>query len=654
MLAPVTLGFTLLVLLVNLLGLSVAALRLTRCYALARVASPALLIAPLFLLEHFIGLGSLAWVWPLTTGLSAWLIWKNAATVRENWRVEAFFLAGFGWALIWRFAFPDLDASSEKLTDLGFINNYLAGARLPPVDRWFPPYAFDVYYGLQYYASALAGRIFGLQAGLAYHLSFCALVGMASAAAGETARLLCGGHRWRLLPWAAFLLAGTGASPLLPLLRHGPALSDGMRFIGATAIPGKLNTPAGRWLLSAAGVERKPQLDLPAETFGYLTYLGDLHPPMGGFLLLALSALALALIERGEGVPAAQAALCATAPLSLAVDAWNFPLQCALVAAWAGYRLWNRTAPDWRACAVGVAAPLICLWPFLQGFAWHSLDYNTAFRLVLPGEHTPPLLGFVVLYPLLGVLAARLLARDGGRFPLWLAGLCALLLVVSELFFVDDVYSGPYNRFNTTLKWWPWISTLALLVVGSLNLASKSRICRAITVVALGLPTLFAADLVNHFILVPKPHAGRLTGDAWITSDPTRRAILEYLRREPPSIVLQRPALGSFTESPALTMFANQTSFLGWPAHERLWRGGLTEVDIREEQVRKFYRGELDGAADWLVQNRVGYVLWLDAEKELPAGSFEKVQAQIGGAYYWREYRREGGTHAGVWSRRLP
>ncbi len=654
MLMLIAVGLTALLVLVNLTGLSLATLRLTRNYALSRAAAPLLVVVALFFLEHFVGLGRLAWVWPLTTAASVWVIYSRLEELRTNWVTEALFSTGFCYAFLWRFCRPDLDASSEKLTDLGFIANYLGGSKLPPIDRWLPPFPFDVYYGLQYYAAALLGRIFALDAGFTYHLAFSVIVAMTVVAAGGAARLLCTRRHWWLLPTAAFLLGGTGMSPWMAFVRDRPLISDSMRFIGDAAIPGKVTTAFGKWLVAVSHVPAHNALQLPAETFGYLVYLGDLHPPVAGFYLLALALLCIAVAERTPDQRFPPAILMASVPLTVAADAWNLPLQAALVAAWVLYRLHERRPPEWGACAAGLGGASVLILPFLQGFGMRSLDYGTALQLVAAGEHTPPLMGLLIFYPLLAVLALCLLRWRSDRLALWLAGVCLLLLVFSEVFFVDDIYSGPFQRFNTTLKWWPWIYSAGLLAVGSLNLASESVPRRRWTMLAVYLPVLFAADLTMQLVAVPNPHAGRMSGDAWITADAVERAILEHLRSQPPGIVLQRPAQGAFTASPGLTMLAGQTAFLGWPGHEKLWRGSRVDVGIREEQVARFYRGDLDGAADWLVQNRIDHVLWLKGEDGMPPGSFDRIQAQIGAAYYWREFHREGEKHVGIWSRRIP
>jgi len=273
---------------------------------------------------------------------------------------------------------------------------------------------------------------------------------------------------------------------------------------------------------------------------------------------------------------------------------------------------------------------------------------------VRPGEHTPPLLGFILLYPLLAVLAAALWTRQTRTFGFWLAVFCLALLAFSETVFVDDVYGGQYNRFNTTLKWWPWIWALGLTVVASHNLARGGRVRRVLTIAALAVPAWFAVDLAVQFVRVPKPHMGLLTGDGWIRVNRIERAMLEFLKRQPQGIVLQRLEAGSFTASPGLVMLAGQTAFLGWPEHEKLWRGYRADVVQREDEVKRFYRGEMENAAEWLTENAIDHVLWLKGEAALPAGTFDRIQARIGSRYYWHEFHRAGELRVGMWSRRSP
>ena len=178
-----------LIFLVNLTGLALVTRRFLGSWLLARCASPLVVAVPFFL-EHFAGFGSLAWLWPVTTAASIFGIVREWRIFVSNWRIEAVFNGAFAYALAWRYAFPDIDASSEKMTDLMFIANYMSGARLPPVDRWLPPFRFDMYYALQHYAAALMARILAIPAGTAYNLAFCMVIAAAVTAAAGTAWLL--------------------------------------------------------------------------------------------------------------------------------------------------------------------------------------------------------------------------------------------------------------------------------------------------------------------------------------------------------------------------------------------------------------------------------------------------------------------------------
>jgi len=273
-------------------------------------------------------------------------------------------------------------------------------------------------------------------------------------------------------------------------------------------------------------------------------------------------------------------------------------------------------------------------------------------KLVEPGAHAPLLLGLILLYPVFVAIALPLVFENDRPWLLWISLLWLCLFLASEVFVVDDIYAGIYDRFNTTLKWWPWLQAGALLVTGAHGIRARSQIYRYGTIIMLLSVCAFGVDL-GRALAAPKPEFSRLNGDGAITSDNIEKAILEFLKTQPAGIVLQRPATGAFTPSPALTLFAGQQAFLGWPAHEKLWRGLRADVSLREEQVSNFYAGDLPDAAQWLTQNQIDHVLWLKAEYQLPKGSFDKISEQIRSEYYWQEYYRAGDFRVGVWSRRV-
>lgn len=645
-----SLAVMLLILLINLAGLSLFAHRWTGNYVLARVAAPAALALAGFFIEHFVGLGALAWLWPFTTAAAAWQVRREWRTLWANRMTEAAFHGAFAYALAWRFAFPGIDASSEKLTGLGFLRNYFEGGTLPPVDGWLPPFPADVYYSFQHYASALAGRILDWDIGFTYNVSVALISALTATAAAGAAFYLTASRRCAAAAAAVLLLGGTGASPIAHLVKDKPTTHTSMRFIGGSVTPAQTNQPFGRWLVRVNQVPEKEAVELPAETFAYLVSLGDHHPPLSGFLLLSLALLAIALIGAQTGGAAPYAVLGATLPLTAVANAWSLPLQALLAAACIGWRIVRRQTVRWDMLLGGLGIAAVLVSPFLRHFAARALDYRTAFRLVPADEHTPLLLALIVFAPFLMILFAHLFS--GSRRSWWLLGLWVALLVISELIYVDDIYSGKFNRFNTTLKWWPWIMAGIAVSLGSLNLAARSRWCRGLTITAFAVLLSYSAYLALHFAATPKVALGRLSGDAWIMSDAIEKPILEFLRTQPRTTLLQRIDAGAFTYAPALSMFAGHRVYLGWPEHEKLWRGRRADIELRDAEVKAFYRGEMPGSAEWLTINSIEHVLWLKGDNGRVEGAWDRIQQQISGRYHWREFYVVGEFRVGLWSRR--
>jgi uncharacterized membrane protein len=633
---------------INLAGLALALSGYTESWSLARVGSPVVLVVTFFFVEHFIGLGPLGWVFPLSTAVSIWLVVRARSFLCARWRTELIFHGAFLYALAWRYAFPDIDASSEKITDLTFIANYLGGGRLPPVDRWLPPFRFEMYYALQHYAAALIGRVFDSTAGLAYNLGFCTMVALATTAAGATAMLLVRRRLAALLLTASFLVGGVGTAPLIRFIEKSPSLHASARFIGSSFAADSATRPLGRWLLQASHVNAETP-DLPVETFSYMVGLGDYHPPFSGFLLLMLALLSIAHIEAGIAWEPSHALLGASVPLIFACNTWQFPLQLALTAGYLLLRAYSRKPVAWKAVAGGLAASLLLMEPYLAHFGPVSADARMPIRMVLAAQRTPPILWLLVFYPLIAVIALQLFCGEKSRLTVGLCVLWIALLAFSEIFFVDDMYGGKYERFNSALKWWDWIYSGGMLLFGGFNLRSRSRVCRWGSAAVLVLVCSFAGELGIHYLTMSKPHVGQLDGAAGIRDDAGEKVMLDLLLHEPPAIVLQRMPIGAYTVQPALTIFAGQTAFLGWPNHENVWRGNRVDINAREREVNLFFSGDMPDSSRWLAANGISYVVWGRDENQLPPNTFDKLNDSIKDRYIWHGYYEVGAYHVGLW-----
>ncbi|QNM98384.1 DUF2298 domain-containing protein [Chitinimonas koreensis] len=639
-------------------------------WAIGRAGGLLALVLTLFCLEHFVGLGALTGLWPVSTLAAAGWLWHRRAQLAEGgfWRAELVFGLAFAYGLAWKFGFPSIYPTSERVTDLYFIDNYLSGSRLPPPDLWYPPYRFDFYYALQHYGAALAGRWLQLSPGLTYNLSFAMLMALPIALAWDLASRFTASRGARLLLVAALAVGGTGAGLVNRyLIEPSPQAGEGelnqivedrmwgnARLIGLYDQRG--NTVfAHDWFPRPA--DGKIARELPLENFGYQYYVGDYHPPIGGYALLLL---ALALICAFEMAPAGAAVrnaqlalLAATVPATIAVNTWVFPLQALLIGGWAGWRHWQaRRDPEravgWPALLAGGGAALLLLYPFLAGFTARSL--NTPIRLVQSGDHTPLISFLALTWPLLILLVLGLFRRGTRGLALYFALSFGLLLLMSEVVFVDDPSGDQYQRTNTVMKWWGWIWTGGLTVLGALLLSAPARWQRWVAGLALVGTLSYALDVANYWRKQGFHDFGRLSADAIYTGDPIVRAMFRHLRAAPDGIVLENSYGDAYHDGGIYSAFAAKQTLLGWPSHLSTWHGYVEEVWTRREQIQRFYAGQLPDARRWLAAHKVRYIVW--NPRDSAAGpAWAIIDGAIRDDYQWIGFGRAGNMPVGLWVR---
>jgi hypothetical protein len=379
-----------------------------------------------------------------------------------------------------------------------------------------------------------------------------------------------------------------------------------------------------------------------------VAYLGDYHAPISGYYLMGLCAAAMLLWERSRQARFAAIAGC-TLTWTLLSDAWVLPLMALGIGGWllASYRDWRRLLP---AVAAGAAAVWLLSWGYLSAFLSSASGYGAVMRLVPWALHTPPVLGILFMLPTVALIG--LAAASGTRQGVRLALLWLFLLLFTEYVYVDDIYSGQYERFNTTLKWWPWVSAGALMTLGPLVLERARRgWVRAAGVLFCLYPCLFIVDLWQPF-KAPRTSMGKLEGTYYLTKDEFPRLMLGRLKVEKPGVVIERPDKAEgFTDSAVLPLFAGQRMWLGWPDHELLWRGFSEDIRRRHQRLMLFYEGGMPNAGMWLASQGIDYVLWYrDGDThEL----WTRVNNTIGSGYIWTDILTypDGGRRVGFWRR---
>lgn len=661
------LALIVILILTNLSGLALLLQRWFPHYALAKVIGVIGFCLIGFFIEHFIGLGRITWLWPIATAVSLFLIYRYRNQFLAGlWRQEAVFGVGFIAALVWKFSFPDIDAHSEQLTDLALISSYFSGDQLPPWDHWLPDHRLNMYYAFLHYSTSLLGRIFGLPVGYAMNLGIVIVLAMIASLIWLIASQFCQVRIVRALLVVAVMVGGTGLAPLTHFIydQHRPdydrAFTATRNIWANTRFAGMydadIDTDFGKKLFpKAVSVAGQPDetRDLPLETIGYLVFLGDLHPPLGGFVLLFLALGCMVLLEtptREDHARYLQAVITATIPLTLITNAWILPVQILFVTGWVISRHFRHATISWPALLLGGGITLALSYPFLSEFALQAL--RTPLGWVKPADHTPLNYFLVIHWPELLILSMAILAC--WRKPMWRDLLVTLLIILifTELIYVNDPMEGKYNRFNSVLKWWSWLYP-AVLVLGGSILLGASKAWRSMTIVVLLLVASMSMDLLAYWITGDKSARGQLTGTHWLTVDPAQRQILSWLTHAPDGVVLEGLGDGgSYTPTSAIALFSGKLSLTGWPDHESQWRGNPAFIADTANNVRRFYRGELPEPLDWLNVNNVQYIVWTQREQQRNPTVRQKISDLIKAQFDWRAFGKNGNDELGVWVRK--
>jgi uncharacterized membrane protein len=661
----ILLSLNILLILINLAGIATLVARWIPHYALAKAIGVVSFCLGLFFVEHFFGLGKLSWLWPLTTVTSLYLIYQQKQNWKKFYAPELVFVSGFIYTLMWRGSFPDIYPSSERVTDLYFITNYLPGSTLPPLDYWLPPLQFNFYYGFQHYSAALMGRIFGLDGGTAYNLGFCVLMALSISCAWFFITHFCRQPAKKILLIMALVVGGTGVSPLVHFIFDEKQLGRrvdlwaSMRFAGS--YDAYLNTPLANTLFPkpapVAGFEAR---DLPTENFSYQFFIGDYHPALGSYFLLMLTLALFASLEPAlQKTPSTKHnappvkitplffALGLSLPLMMITNTWMFPLQGLLLLIWGGYRFHAKITTDWRMLATGVIAGFLLIFPFLTDFAAQA--QNTPIRFVEWRDHTPWQHFLALHWPLLILFALGMAQKQTRQLVFSLALALGIMLFLSEFIFVDDPSGEKFVRTNTTMKWWGWIYALGIVGVGTLNMASSKKGIRYTTVGVLLIICTYSFDLARDWYQTGKMSATKLHGHEWLTRDGTIRDMIRYLRAAPDGIVLESSERGSYSNSTTIALFSAKPSMQGWADHVVTWRGSSSHARHQQEEQRKFYAGEKTDALSWLLQNNVRYVVWGGSDDAKKPDTREQIQTQISSHYQWKSFYESGNIRVGLW-----
>ncbi len=231
-----------------------------------------------------------------------------------------------------------------------------------------------------------------------------------------------------------------------------------------------------------------------------------------------------------------------------------------------------------------------------------------------------------------------------------LIGLCASgLILIPEVMYVVDIYTGGYKRFNTMFK----LSYQAFIMLGLLTgyvtakwIARPQSAAQRKWGIIAGIVVLwscgyFKTALDDSFgdVTDPERHKG-LRADAFIYEyRPMDAEAVKWINASVPSGSVVLEANGdSYTLYNFVSVLTGLPTVLGWHTHEWLWHNDLDPVDLRAADILEIYTGtDLQKKQELLQKYNVDYIYIgsNEYEKYGQSGMDPQILLEMGEVVYY-------------------
>ncbi|MCR5119553.1 MAG: hypothetical protein K6B44_08050 [Lachnospiraceae bacterium] len=627
----------------------------------------------------FVFCAILVYLLPYAAGRKTPAALYKGADINRILKRELLFAAALtGYVYIRAFS-PDA-FGTERMMDYSFMQSMYESSYFPPADVWFAGQPLNYYYFGQYiftYLSKLSfntidvsynlslGSCFAICLCLAYSIGFALMEkkGKAKAAAGTIGAMA--------LMFAAnmhfFIFY-----KLVPMFREILGIGgeykaywypDSTRYIGYNP-----------------DVADKTAHEYPAYSF----ILGDLHAHViNVFVVLSILGLVLSYLKRREkyaenkgGMKQVLIDRCVFAVgfligICAMENAWDFPIYFVV----AGAVILYANIISLKSAKDVILATLIQGGIVLAVSMLVSLPFNLGFEAMVNGiekctEHSRfyqlvILWGMpvILLISFILVLRRRLTEAESKKeqtvipFKLIssediftvLIGLCALgLVIIPELIYVEDIYSGSFKRFNTMFKL--TYQSFILFAVMQAHIIS-CYLCKAerpgqrkggiAALVLLILCCMYFPVAVKMGIgtVGPKGELKGIAADGYVYEQcPMDALAIEWIKTETEkgSVILEANG-DSYTIYNRVSTLSGRPTVLGWRTHEWLWQNDSEVVDERDDDVWDIYCGTDPAKIRELCSKySVDYIFIgsCEYEKYLPDGMDAELLKSLGEVVY--------------------
>ena len=559
---------------------------------------------------------------------------------------ELLFFAAF---LLWTYfaGFHPAAYGTEKFMDYGFMEAMMRSKTLPTTDLWYSQGKINYYYGGQYFAVFLT-KLSGAKVELTYNLMRTFVAGLAFAMPFSlvhqmvTDRLGKTGSRWKkALPSVTGILAGISVSIAgnMHYVVYGQIIPF-IRKLKGEEVSSYWFPDATRYIGFNPDVEDKTIHEFPCYSF----VLGDLHAHVVDIMfVLLLLGLLYAWMKKVRTTELSGESMSRRKfwkkqllmPQLLATGAllgmfhwtnyWDFVIYFVVTCGAAlfmniigqkGKIRWALGVTAAQAAEILILATVIIM-PFtlqfdtsnmVQGIALaqhHSLPHQLLVLWGLPGILTILFVVSLLIEKLRGAEQKSLYhLLTSIRLPdlfAVLMGLCAIgLVLIPELVYVRDIYENGNARANTMFKLtyqaYIMFGMTMIYAIFRLLVIGKNKILKVLAFIGLFFFVwtcgYFGNSVHSWFGEVWKPSQYKgLNATAFLETDfPEDVNGIRWLKENISDAPVVLEANGdSYSEYERVSAMTGLPTIMGWYVHEWLWRGNLSDLNAKIEEIQEIY-----------------------------------------------------------------
>ena len=559
---------------------------------------------------------------------------------------ELLFFAAF---LLWTYfaGFHPAAYGTEKFMDYGFMEAMMRSKTLPATDLWYSQGKINYYYGGQYFAVFLT-KLSGAKVELTYNLMRTFVAGLAFAMPFSlvhqmvTDRLGKTRSRWKkALPSVTGILAGISVSIAgnMHYVVYGQIIPFIQKLKGEE-VSSYWFPDATRYIGFNADVGDKTVHEFPCYSF----VLGELHAHVVDIMfVLLLLGLLYAWMKKVRTTELSGESMSRRKfwkkqllmPQLLATGAllgmfhwtnyWDFVIYFVVTCGAAlfmniigqkGKIRWALGVTAAQAAEILILATVIIM-PFtlqfdtsnmVQGIALaqhHSLPHQLLVLWGLPGILTILFVVSLLIEKLRGAEQKSLYhLLTSIRLPdlfAVLMGLCAIgLVLIPELVYVRDIYENGNARANTMFKLtyqaYIMFGMTMIYAIFRLLVIGKNKILKVLAFIGLFFFVwtcgYFGNSVHSWFGEVWKPSQYKgLNATAFLETDfPEDVNGIRWLKENISDAPVVLEANGdSYSEYERVSAMTGLPTIMGWYVHEWLWRGNLSDLNAKIEEIQEIY-----------------------------------------------------------------